>query len=559
MSISVLSGNQYGILVRSGAASLKRNRQAVNDLNVFPVPDGDTGDNMFLTIDSGSQTASHLKDEPICDAAEMIARGMLMGARGNSGVILSRMFAGIAKGLSGLSSACVKDFAEALETGIGEAYSAVSVPVEGTILSVYRDAVRYANARLSGESCFENYFDDLISESHKSLLRTPDLLDVLREAGVVDSGGAGLELIVKGMREGLSGNVTFEDADESESGAPRKTVDFSLFTEDSEITYGYCTEFLLRLQRSKVDLDTFDVGVITAYLNSIGNSVVSFRDGSIVKAHVHTLHPGEVLNFCQQFGEFLTLKIENMTLQHEEVIGREEPEKDSLDAVLKAKKHKKYGIVTVAAGEGLVNLFEELGADVVIPGGQSMNPSTEQFVEAFKEISADTILVFPNNSNIVMAASQAAALYEETPVRIVKTKTVGEGYTAISMMDTTVDDPDELCRVLSEAVQGTITGFVSRATRSTVMSGIKMKEGDFIGFSGDVFYAAGDNRKDVFMQLSDGLDEKDFDIMMVIRGAEADPAEHEEICRELKKKYRRMDIIPIDGLQPVYDYIVVLE
>ncbi len=560
MSITVLNGNRFALLVRSGAASLRRHRQDVNDLNVFPVPDGDTGDNMFLTINSGSANAEKCKDKPLCKTADEVAHGMLLGARGNSGVILSRMFAGLAKGLGDAEEADVYMLADAFESSIAEAYSAVSKPVEGTILSVYRDAIHFANEQLNPNTTFEEYFDNLLTGSHRSLLRTPELLDVLKQAGVVDSGGAGFELIVQGMRDGLSDDYQEEDSETSDgAGNAPKMIDFSLFTEESELEFGYCTEFLLRLQRAKVDPETFDVTIITDFLNSIGNSVVSFKDGSIVKAHVHTMNPGKVLNFCQQYGEFLTLKIENMMLQHEEIVAKKEEPKDDLQSVLKAKKHQRYGVVTVAAGEGLTKTFRELGADVVIAGGQSMNPSAEQFIEAFQQISADTIIVLPNNSNIILTAQQAAALYAKTPVRIIRTKTIGEGYAALSMMDTNIENPDELCEALNEVVSSVVTGLVSTATRSTVMSGIEMKVGDYIGFEDDTFYAAGKDRKEVVLKLAEGLDAGNFDIMLVIAGKDAPEEEQREVLSALKQKYRLMDVIPVIGMQPVYDYILVLE
>ncbi len=325
--------------VKRCALCRKNKKSEVNDLNVFPIPDGDTGENMFMTIDAGVVA---LPDDarPLGETAKLAANGMLLGARGNSGVILSRIFAGIARGLEGAEEADLRTLHAAMESGVKESYSAVAVPVEGTILTVYRDAVRYAGSRITGGSTLETYFTDLHYELCRSLERTPDLLDVLKEAGVVDSGGAGFVYIAEGMRRAIAGEVDVL----SDSGSEK---------------------------RKNVDL--------------VGDSVVCFREGTVVKVHVHTRKPGDVFNYMQQFGEFLTMKIENMTLQHNEVHG---------GASFKSKiekPRKPYGIVSVAAGKGIRSAFRELGCDVVVDGGQSMNPSAEDMISAFEEINADVI------------------------------------------------------------------------------------------------------------------------------------------------------------------------
>ncbi|MBO4420179.1 MAG: DAK2 domain-containing protein [Oscillospiraceae bacterium] len=396
MGTQLLDAGQFASMVRSGAANLGANRQIVNDLNVFPIPDGDTGDNMYMTMDSG---AAELRGPggSLGDTAAQAAKGMLLGARGNSGVILSRIFAGIAHGLSGVEKADLPTFSRAFSQGVEEAYRAVSVPVEGTILTVYKEAVAFASGRLNEGSSFESFFSDFLAELHSSLERTPELLAVLKEAGVVDSGGAGFIYIAEGMKNALTGG---ESSAPSPSAAQHSAQgpDISLFTEDSELSFGYCTEFLLRLQRSKVDLEAFDLNEILEWLNQAGDSVVCFRDGSIVKVHIHTKTPGEILNRMQRYGEFLTLKIENMTLQHQEtqIQNRYTPPT--------RKPHKAYGIVTVASGAGIRDTFFRLGCDGVVEGGQSMNPSADDFLRAFGEINADTILVFPNNGNVILTA-----------------------------------------------------------------------------------------------------------------------------------------------------------
>ena len=538
-------------MIAEGAANLRENRKTVNDLNVFPIPDGDTGDNMFMTINSGAAELKNGAPLSIGDAASLASRGMLLGARGNSGVILSRIFAGISSGLSGADTADVSLFDKALSCGVDEAYGAVSVPVEGTILTVYRDAVRYASSRISGNTTFGSYFIDLLDELRLSLDRTPDLLAVLREAGVVDSGGAGFVYIAEGMKNALDGKVTDEKTEGSAE--TKRSADISLFTEDSVLEYGYCTEFLLRLQRSKVDLDSFDVKELEDHLNSVGDSLVIFRDGSIVKVHVHTMTPGDILNYCQRFGEFLTLKIENMTLQHSEA------KIANNYAPPKLKPKKAYGIVSVASGDGIKNTFLSLGCDEIVDGGQSMNPSTEDFIKAFDRINADTILVFPNNGNIIMAADQAAKIYDKSDVRVIKSKTIGEGYAAISMLDTSSGDTDAIVAELDEIISGVVTGFVSTAVRDTEKDGITVRRGDCIGFSDGKILLSSPDRNDAAESLAESLGAGKFDIALLICGAAVENEEANALYNKLKAKYRRTEIIMIDGGQPVYDYILILE
>ena len=555
----ILDGRLFADMVRGGAGNLGRYRTKVNDLNVFPVPDGDTGDNMYMTIDSGvtglATPSAHLAKD-----SETIAHSMLLGARGNSGVILSRIFAGIARGFMGADSADVSAFGQALACGVEEAYSAVSVPVEGTILTVYRDAVSFANGRIGRDSSFESYFIDLLSELHRSLERTPELLDVLREAGVVDSGGAGLVYIAEGMQHALRGEeILFESA----APGAAKAADYSLFTEDSELTYGYCTEFLLRLQNSKIPggVAAFDEKELFDRVNGMGDSVVAFREGSIIKIHVHTLHPGEVLNYFQGFGEFLTLKIENMSLQHSETLKEadmaETPAEDTVPGRRRARK--KAGTVAVASGDGVRDMFLSLGTDEVVAGGQSMNPSAEDFIEAFDRADADVIYVFPNNGNIILTARQAASLYGGADIRVIPTKNIGQGYAAMSMFDPSSGDPDGIESDLNAAFDGVTTGFVSQASRDAGMNGISIKAGDYIGFEGDDVLSDAPDRTEAALGLAEKLGASGRDVLILIRGAAVPEEEAEELGAELAERYPRTEIIPTFGGQPVHDYILILE
>lgn len=548
MQTTVLDGILFARLLRGGAANLKANVTTVNDLNVFPIPDGDTGDNMFLTINSGAAAAGE-GSESLSQTAGKAASGMLLGARGNSGVILSRIFAGLAKGFEGIASADVRAVARAFESGVSEAYGAVSVPVEGTILTVLKDSVTAANGNIADDSTLESYFADFNSELKESLERTPDLLDVLKEAGVVDSGGAGLGYIIEGMINALGGAEVSLEA----PAAQAKSVDLDAFGADSVLEFGYCTEFLLRLQSSKIDIDNFNADELISYLNSVGESVVCFREGTVVKVHVHTMTPGNIINHMQRYGEFLTFKMENMTLQHNENHMQEK------FAPKVNKPHKPFGVVSVAAGSGIKDAFISLGCDVVVDGGQSMNPSAEDMIAAFNEINADVIFVFPNNSNIIMTANQAAQLYDGAEVRVVPTKTIGEGYAAISMMDTTVGDTDAVIADLEEVIAGVVTGMVSRAVRDAEMNGVAVKKDDFIGFAGDTVYTDSPDRNTAAIELCEAAKAQRYDIMLLVCGADATEAEAQALYNELHNKYRRTEIVMIDGGQPVYDYIIILE
>ena len=542
--IQHLDAETYLNLVRGGAARLAQNRQTINDLNVFPIPDGDTGDNMYMTIGAGSTATG----DTLSEMSKAVSDGMLLGARGNSGVILSRIFAGISKGFEGLKKAGIKEFTCAMRSGVKEAYTAVSQPVEGTILTVMREGVEAA----AGSSSIEEFLDLWIAGMDLSLQHTPELLDVLKKAGVVDSGGAGLLCIGEGMRAALKGEILpFGQNDNASvistgaAGVAEKSpkVDISAFTENSVLEFGYCTEFLLRLQRSKVDLDSFNESVIHDWLASQGDSLVFFRDGSIIKVHVHTKDPGAILSKCREWGEFLTIKVENMTLQHHE---------NHMDERFK-RSRKALGIVTVAAGKGLADSFREMGADSVIEGGQTMNPSVERFLEAFDGVDADTILVFPNNSNIILTANQAQALYENSKIVVIPTKTISEGYYALANLDPALP-LDELKATLEGAAASVTTGMISKAIRDTEIA----KTGDFVGFSGKQLLTGSPSRPEALKELASKLHAGTADIFIIFRGEDAPAEEAEELKSAFEKQYPATEVILLEGGQPVYDYILLI-
>ena len=563
METRILNGPLFAHMVGGGAARLNSNRVIVNELNVFPIPDGDTGDNMFMTIDSGFSAVADGADDELGETSRLIAKGMLLGARGNSGVILSRIFAGISAGFEGVKSADVRTFAKAMEKGVAESYSAVQTPVEGTILTVYSDAVRYANSRIGDDTDFEAYFEDFLDELRASLDRTPQLLDVLREAGVVDSGGAGFVYIAEGMQDALCG--TGEKLSD-ERPVTKTDADLTSLTEDSEMDFGYCTEFLLRLRTEKVGpVKDFDEKPLIDWIIANGDSVVAFRDGSIIKVHVHTMTPETVLAHCHEYGEFLTLKIENMMLQHNETtvrnnyVSRAKNRDEKPSCVKPARPRKKFGIVAVAAGGGIRETFLNLGADAVVDGGQSMNPSAESFLDAFSEINSENILVFPNNSNIILTARQAAALYENANVKVIPSKSIGECYAALSVLDTSSGDIDEIERSSVEIMESIKTGTVSKASRTTERDGVSVREGDYIGFSDDVIYADSEDVCEAALSLADAIGADDFGILMLVCGRDSSVEVSEKLRDALQKAHRMTEVILLDGGQPVYEYIMILE
>lgn len=550
---AALDGKMYTEMINAGAANLKAHAQEINDLNVFPIPDGDTGDNMLSTI-MGGVSDEKSADESIGEAARKASDGMLLSARGNSGVILSQFFEGMASGFSGLESADSRAFAKAFQGGVTQAYNSVMQPTEGTILTVIREATEYASAKDTETP--KEFLMEFIEEAKRSLERTPELLPVLKKAGVVDSGAAGLVYIIDGMIRAVCGeSVELVSSVVSEN---TKKLDLDAFSADSVLEFGYCTELLLRLMNAKTDVDAFDVKIISDYLQTIGDSVVAVKSGSVVKIHVHTMTPYKVLEFCQQFGEYLTVKIENMSLQHNSNSEEEAPAMVER-AEAKNSERKKYGVIAVASGEGLKQTFLDLGCDIVIDGGQSMNPSAETFLEAFDKVNADTIFVFPNNGNIILTAHQAARLYGCSDVRVIESRTIGDGYAALSMLAPEIGDADAIVAELNSAMEGVLTAEISRCVRDANMDGVELKIGDYIGFAGKKLLASGVERLKTVCDTIDNMGIHDYEICIVVCGKDSTAGEGEAIEKYINSGYRGKEVYVIDGGQDIYDYIIILE
>lgn len=568
--ISEIDGALLARMVREGTARLRTHAQEVNDLNVFPIPDGDTGSNMLQTASGGADSIASTESGSIGKLSRRISDGMLLSARGNSGVILSQIFEGMARALDGAETADAELIIRAMQSGTRTAYDAVMQPTEGTMLTVMRCATDYVAGK--APSLPVELLRDFISEAKRTLERTPDMLPVLKRAGVVDSGGAGLIYIAEGMLDALlSDSSSEETVDTSWQDAAQSAAepDLDSFDENSKLEYGYCTELLLRLQRSKTDPETLRVESLTEWLSGIGDSVVAFKTGSIVKLHIHTKTPDRVLAFCQRYGEFLKVKIENMSLQHNSsMLGIGEntdyndndaesaPSADAVDTkTTEAAPKKQFGIVVVASGEGVKQLFSERGADIVIDGGQSMNPSARDFIDAFRKVSAQTVFVLPNNGNIILAAKQAAELYTDADIRVIECTTVGEGYAAISMFSDESGDADTIESELCDALGGVVTAGISRSIRD---SG-EIKAGEYIGFVGKDIIADSDSRLDAACKTADKLGLGGYDVCIILRSADASAEEASELESYINSHYPNTEVYLLYGGQPIYDYIIILE
>ena len=544
MAVSTISVALFKKMVMNGAINLKNNHKVIDELNVFPVPDGDTGTNMSMTVMSGVREMTSCESSSIIEVAKVLSRGALMGARGNSGVILSQFFRGLYVGIQEIEHnyITVEELINCLESGCKVAYKAVMEPVEGTILTVVREAAEAIKARSAEFNTINEVMKAYLAEAQKSLDNTPNILPVLKEAGVVDSGGAGFVEIVKGMIMALNGKML--QANEPTNDAPVKSAAES---SDVEIKFGYCTEFILDLK----DPENFDESVLKSVLSILGDSLVVVQDENICKVHVHTNRPGKALEAAQKHGEFVTLKIENMRLQHSNLSsGASEAEA--------SKPRKNFALVSACFGEGITQTFKDLGVDLVIEGGQTMNPSTEAFVEACKQVNADNIIIIPNNGNVVMAASQAAELMTESNVQVLKAKSISQGYASLMVYDPEADMETNL-EAMQEAVAHVKTGELTYSIRDTEINGVKIANGDFMGISNNEIIVSTADKDEALKQLLADLIDEDSQIVTFFCGNDVTKekqAELEGLCTELNS-YVEVEII--EGKQDIYSYIIAVE
>ena len=557
-----IDGQMLKRMFISGANNLYNHYPEVDALNVFPVPDGDTGMNMNLTLTSGSKEIQNRSDTNIYEIAKTFGRGTLMGARGNSGVITSQIFRGFSQGLEGKEEVDVKEFSFALQKGVEVAYKAVVKPVEGTILTVVRESSQYLADHLKEANSFEKALDLLIQEARESLKRTPDLLPILKEVGVVDSGGTGLLYIYEGMRAALD-DADIERAEATSVQADNPIVAAGASMEEEE--FGYCTEFIMSLGPDSVK-KPFNEKRFTYVLESHGNSLVVVHDEDIVKVHVHTLKPGEILNYAQQFGEFLKLKIENMTEQHHELatgaLAAEDVHTDLIEEASEAELGPKedFAMIAVSSGPGIDELFNEIGIKVLVKGGQTMNPSSEDFVAAIKQANAKNIFIFPNNSNIVMAASQACEMIEDEEVTafVIPSKTIPQGITASINFDPE-SSAEENFRNMKSALKNVKSGEITFSIRDSEIGGVQVKKDDFIGiFEKDIIVDSPD-KIEATKKLIDAMVDEETSLLTILVGDGVNEDEQNAIQEYVSEKYSDIDIDMRIGGQPVYSFLIGAE
>ncbi|GLO65952.1 MULTISPECIES: DAK2 domain-containing protein [Oceanobacillus] len=552
MAIEKIDGTMLSQMVLSGAHHLSNNAKKIDALNVFPVPDGDTGTNMNLSITSGANEVKKQETNHASDIANAFAKGLLMGARGNSGVILSQIFRGFAKGMETKETLSVKDLAKAFDGGVATAYKAVMKPVEGTILTVAKDSGKKAMDIADQYTDIIEFMEEVLKEAKASLKRTPDLLPVLKEVGVVDSGGQGLVTIYEGFLASLKGEELPEDdasnvnMDEMVNAEHHKVTQD--FMDTSEIIYGYCTEFMVKFEDDKLKQNPFNEDDFRNELSELGDSLLVVSDDEIVKVHVHSETPGTCMNLGQRYGSLINMKIENMREQHTAIVGDKKKEKP--------KEKIEFAIVTVAMGSGLKTLFESLGVAVVIEGGQTMNPSTQDINEAINQTNAKNVIVLPNNKNILMAAEQAAEI-ADVNVRVVPTKTIPQGISAVLSFHPEVDI-DENKAVMEEASLQVKTGQITYAVRDTKIDGLTIEKGSFMGLNEGKIVNTNKDQLESAKSLIEKLVTEEDELLTILYGEDVDEAEVEKLTAFIEDTYD-LEVEIHDGKQPIYSYIFSVE
>ncbi len=543
-------------MVQAGSSHLAQNAKYVDSLNVFPVPDGDTGTNMNLSMTSGAkETAAH-KVANIGKTAQALSKGLLMGARGNSGVILSQLFRGFGKAIEKEDELDAVKFAQAFKSGVETAYKAVMKPVEGTILTVAREAAEKAVEVAETEQDIVVIMEAILTAAKAALAKTPELLPVLKEVGVVDSGGQGLVFVYEGFAASLKGEeipsaTIIDSIDDLVNAEHHKAQDFM---DTSEIVYGYCTEFMVRFEHDK---KPFNEAEFRKDMSQFGDSLLVISDDEVVKIHVHTETPGAVISYGQQYGSLVKVKVDNMRLQHTAIVGENHHKEDFKKPAKKEVKKHSYAIVTVAMGEGVAELLESIGASYVIEGGQTMNPSTEDIVNAIKEIEAEKVLILPNNKNIVMAAEQAIELVD-IEAAVVPTKTIPQGMAAILAFNPDVS-VEENKKHMTAAYAHVKSGQITFAVRDTSIDGVAIHKNDFMAIEdGNIIQATPSLKVASELLVSDMINE-DSEIVTVLYGQDVEKATVDEYVEFIEEKYPDVEVEVHDGKQPLYPYIISVE
>ncbi|MFA1311786.1 DAK2 domain-containing protein [Streptococcus dysgalactiae] len=554
--MSNITTSLFQEMVQAAATRLGKQAEYVNSLNVFPVPDGDTGTNMSMTMDNGAKEVADKPASTVGEVGQILSKGLLMGARGNSGVITSQLFRGFGQSVKGKDELTGKDLAQAFQMGVEVAYKAVMKPVEGTILTVSRGAATAALKKADLTDDAVEVMQAALDGAKGALAKTPDLLPVLKEVGVVDSGGQGLVFIYEGFLSALNGDyVASEDfkatpANMSEmiNAEHHKSVVGHVATED--ITYGYCTEIMVALKQGPTYVKEFNYDEFQGYLSGLGDSLLVVNDDEIVKVHVHTEDPGLVMQEGLKYGSLIKIKVDNMRNQHEAQVQKTDAEESKAEA-------KDFGLIAVVAGEGLSAIFKAQGVDYVISGGQTMNPSTEDIVKAIEAVNAKQVIILPNNKNIFMAA-QSAAEVVDIPAAVVETRTVSQGFTSLLAFDPSKSLEDNVAD-MSASLSDVASGSVTLAVRDTTIDGLEIHENDFLGMVDGKIVVSNPDMEATLKAAFEKMIDEDSEIVTIFVGEEGDQDLAEELAEYLEETYEDVEVEIHQGDQPVYPYLMSVE
>lgn len=565
MAVTEITNLEFGKMVQAAADKLNKNAEFINSLNVFPVPDGDTGTNMASSMASGAKYERAENSTAVGNLSAALAKGLLMGARGNSGVILSQIFRGFAKATDGLDKLSAQDFVDAYANGAKTAYKAVMKPTEGTILTVVRESAQEGLNKIKETDDLTAIMHAIYEASEKALKTTPDLLPVLKEVGVVDSGGQGLVFVLQAFDEALSGRVDKSadykpdnaEVDEMVNAMDHQSVQGKLDPKD--IKYTYCTQMLVRIGKGKQVTKKFDYDTFYNYLAKMGDSLLVLNDDQVVRVHVHTEHPGEVLSWGQQFGDLQTIEIHNMVWQQEEIMEHDDEEAES--PIEKAKQQAapapETAVIAVASGDGIAKLLKSLGVTHIISGGQTMNPSTQDITEAINQSGAKQALVLPDNGNIFMTADQAAEV-AAIPTKVVHTKTIAQAMSAMLEYNAEASLEENQAN-MEENMTTVASGEVTHAIRDTKIDGMEIQKDDFLGIvDGKIVEATPDLKETAIKMVKQMLDE-DSEVVTILVGADGDSETAEAIKEAILDVDDELDVQIYDGGQPVYPYLISVE
>ncbi|WP_295728230.1 DAK2 domain-containing protein [uncultured Limosilactobacillus sp.] len=564
MAITKITNLEFGKMVQAAAAKLNQNAEFINSLNVFPVPDGDTGTNMSMSMASGAKYEREDTSENVGDLANSLAKGLLMGARGNSGVILSQIFRGFAGGCKGKKELRAQDFVDAYANGAQTAYKAVMKPTEGTILTVVRESAQAGIDVVKSTDDVIAVLETICQAADKALQKTPDLLPVLKEVGVVDSGGQGLNYVLHAFWEALTGKVTVEtkpdnaQIDEMINAKHHQSAQGKLNPED--IKYGYCTQIMVRIGRGKQVTQKFDYDTFYNYLAKLGDSLLVINDDEIVKVHVHTEHPGKVLSWGQQFGDLQTVKVDNMRWQQEQIMDKDDPSTEEPEQAVsdtQVTEAPETAVIAVAAGQGISELLKSLGVTHVISGGQTMNPSIQDIADAINDSGAKQALVLPNNGNIFMAADQAKDLVD-IPTAVVHTKTIPQAMTALLEFnpDSSLDENHD---AMESALDTVKSGSVTTAVRDTTVKGIAIKKDDYIGIVDGDIVTTGDDLPIVAETMVKKMLNEDSSVVTIYYGEDGNQEQADQLQSAIEEWDDELDVQVYEGDQPVYPYLISVE